>query len=80
MLATPKYLESKNCETEACRAHALRKKTVPITLVPNYEGEEWLAMIMAPRIRYDGSSRSALEKSMQVIVDRELPTGPSVSQ
>jgi hypothetical protein len=55
MLITPKYEKSNNCEKEACRAHDLRKKTVPIMLDPIYNGEEWLAILIAGLIRYDGA-------------------------
>ena len=73
ILVSRKYNESENCKSEACRAKALRKKIVPVLLEPGFEGERWLAMVIAGLMFYDGSTKAKLEESLRTIVDRELP-------
>jgi hypothetical protein len=57
LLVTPKYQMSTNCRAEACRAHELKKKMVPITLDPLYSGAGWLAPMIAPSVRQNELNR-----------------------
>jgi hypothetical protein len=72
MLIGSGYEKSQNCEREACRAHELGKKLVPIFIEPGYVPQGWLATLRAGLIHYDGATNEALEESLRTILSREF--------
>jgi hypothetical protein len=72
VLLTPKYETSKNCEKEACRAHDLKKRIIPLVGEKGYSGGGWLSMIIAGLLRYDIYSDDIFESNMERMMEREI--------
>jgi hypothetical protein len=72
VVLTEKYQNSKNCEKEACRAHELKKRIIPVVAQESFTATGWLSMVIAGLLRYDIHNDHLFEANMERILEREI--------